>query len=390
MTLPVDRDPNGAGAGARLTIDLAAVAANYRRLARVASGRVGAVVKADAYGLGAAEIAIVLQAQGCEDFFVAHLLEALALKPRLAAHTRIFVLNGLQPAAEARCAAVGATPVLNSLEQAGRWRDLAAAQGRPLPAALQIDTGMTRLGLSCDHLEALAADPSFFLHVPLALVMSHLACSDDPQHRSNQEQLRAFETAAARLPPAPRSLANSSAMFLPPPFHGDLARPGVALYGVSPVRSQANPMTPAIRLEARVIQVRDVAPGRGVGYGLSYARRTPGQIATIAIGYGDGWPRRLSNIGAAYFEGVRLPIAGRVSMDSITLDASRLYEAGLALQLGDYVELIGPHQSLEEVAEQAGTIPYEILTGLGRRYHRVYLAHPPSGAADGVRRGARV
>jgi alanine racemase len=336
-----------------------------------------AVVKADAYGLGAIRAAPALEAAGCRDFFVAHLSEALAVRPALGDQTRLYVLNGLQPGAEAACAAAGVMPVLNSLEQAWRWRDLAVTQGRPLPAGLQIDTGMARLGLPPGDVDFLAAEPSFFDHAPLALLMSHLACSDEPDRSSNVEQLEAFERLTARLPPARLSLANSGGMFLEAAFHGDLARPGVCLYGAAPNADRPNPMAPVVRLDARVIQVRDVAAGQGVGYGLTYARETPGQIATIAVGYADGWPRHLSNAGAAYYRGVRLPIAGRVSMDSITLDVSALTERGIVLHLGDEVELIGPHQTLEDVAAQAGTIPYEILTSLGHRYHRTYVESPP-------------
>jgi alanine racemase len=362
-------------AGGRLTIDLGALVANWRLLAgRLAPGAAcAAVVKADAYGLGALEVGPALEAAGCREFFVAHLSEAYLLLPALSSQARIYVLNGLQPGAERACADAGVTPVLNSLAQAWRWRDLAVALGHPLPAALQVDTGMSRLGLPPADLAPLLADPSFFDHAPLALVMSHLACSDEPDRDSNDAQLAAFEALAARLPPARRSLANSGGIFLGARFDGDLARPGVCLYGAAPNPDRPNPMAPVVRLDARVIQVRDVPAGQGVGYGLAYTRKTPGQIATIAVGYADGWPRSLSNIGAAFYQGVRLPIAGRVSMDSITLDVSVLAEHGLGLQLGDEVELLGPHQTLEDVAVQAGTIPYEILTSLGRRYSRTYL-----------------
>lgn len=362
-------------AGARLTIDLGAVVANYRMLVdRLGpSVAVAAVVKADAYGLGATRVAPALRAAGCEDFFVAHLSEALSLKPALRRAANIYVLNGLQPGAEGACAEAGVTPVINSLAQARRWRDLARRLGRPLPAALQVDTGMSRLGLPPAEVERLAADPSFFDDVPLALLMSHLACADEPERSANADQLAAFEALARRLPAARRSLANSGAAFLPAAFHGDLARPGVSLYGAAPNADGPNPMAPVVRLDARVIQVRDLSAGQGVGYGLTYAREAPGRLATIAVGYADGWLRSLSNRGAAYYRGVRLPIAGRVSMDSITLDASALADHGLTLGLGDEVELLGPHQSLEDVARDAGTIPYEILTSLGRRYSRAYL-----------------
>jgi alanine racemase len=203
--------------------------------------------------------------------------------------------------------------------------------------------------------------------------MSHLACADEAGHEANLRQAEIFARVARTLPAAPRSLANSGGAFLPPAFHHDLVRVGVALYGAAPTVGHPNPMRPVVRLHARVLQVRAAAPGQGVGYGLTYARSSPGRLATIGVGYADGWPRALSNRGAVYFQGVRLPIAGRVSMDSLTLDVSALADQGIEIHPGDEVELLGDHQTLEAVADDAGTIPYEILTALGRRYHRVYL-----------------
>jgi alanine racemase len=364
-------------AGGRLTIDLAALVSNYRLLAgRAGAAQAGAVVKADAYGLGAAVVTQVLESAGCRDFFVAHLVEALALKPAMASRSKVYVLNGLQPGAEAACAASGVIPVLNSLEQARRWRQVAASLGRPLSAALQVDSGMARLGLSPSEVAEIAADPPFFADVPLDLVMSHLACADEPGHPGNARQAAAFAALADLLPPARRSLANSAGVVLPAAFQGDVVRLGVSLYGVAPNADRPNPMAPVVRLDARVIQVREIGAGDGVGYGLTYSRDTPGRIATVAVGYADGWPRHLSGVGAAWCRGVRLPIAGRVSMDSMTLDVTALAEHGLALALGDEVELLGPHQTLEEEAIQAGTVPYEILTGHGRRYQRTWLPAP--------------
>lgn len=369
-------EPSRDRAGGLLTIDLAALAANYLDLAqRARPGKAAAVVKADAYGVEAGRVAPCLERAGCEDFFVAHLDEALTLRPVLSPGARLYVLNGLQPGAEPACAAADVIPVLNGLEQAWRWRDLAVSLGMALPTVVQLDSGMARLGLSTRDLDALLADAGLFDQISLVLVMSHLACSDDPGSVSNAEQLARFARQADRLPAAPRSLANSGGVFLGEAYHGDLVRPGVSLYGAAPTEGP-NPMRAVVRLDARVIQVRDVAAGDRVGYGLTYARETPGQIATIAVGYADGWPRHLSNTGAAYYQGVRLPIAGRVSMDSITLDVSALAERGLVLKLGDVVELLGPHQTLEDVARAAGTIPYEILTSLGRRYHRTYVEDP--------------
>lgn len=365
--------------GGHLTIDLVAIRANYALIAaRVAPARVAAVVKADAYGLGAVPVALALVDEGCQDFFVAHLAEALQLKPSLPAAARIYVLNGVPPGAEASCAASGLLPVLNSWEQAVAWRNLAASQQRRLPALLQIDTGMSRLGLSPQDVARLAEHPDFFAQVEVKQVMSHLACADTPGSAATEEQLARFEALAGLLPPAPRSLANSAGVFAGRGFHGDLVRPGLALYGAGPFEGMASLMQPVVRLDARVIQVRTVQPGTGVGYGLTFTAAKVMKIATVAVGYADGWPRRLGGRGAAYFKGVRLPIVGRVSMDSMTLDVTALADGALAP--GDPVELIGPHQTLEAVAADADTITYEILTSLGRRYARTYVGetvHPP-------------
>lgn len=362
---------NAAMAGGRLTIDLAALAANHALLARrVAPAACAAVVKADAYGLGALRVAPALAAAGCRDFFVAHLAEALSLQPHLPSDARLYVLNGLQPGSERPCAEAGIVPVLNSLEQARRWCEAGRALGRPITAILQLDSGMSRLGFPPSEAEALATDESFRADVKLAYVMSHLACADHPGDNANAAQRARFEALAALFPSVPRSLANSGGAFLPADFHCDLVRPGVALYGAAPNDAGPNPMRPVVQLEARVIQVRTIPAGTGVGYGLTFKADREARIATIAVGYADGWLRSLGNRGAAYFNGVRLPIAGRVSMDSITLDVTALPEG--ALGLGDWVELIGPNQTLDQVAADAGTISYEILTSLGPRYHRIY------------------
>lgn len=363
---------DAAYAGARLTIDLAALRANYRLIAaRAAPARAAAVVKADAYGLGAEQVVAALAAEGCRDFFVAHLAEALALKPSLPAEARVYVLNGLPPGAEALCAGAGVAPVLNSWEQAMAWRALAAARPGPSPAALQVDSGMSRLGLSPQDVARLAQDRAFFEQVEVTLLMSHLACADVPGAPANREQLARFEALAGLLPPIPRSLANSGGCFGAPALRGDVVRPGLALYGAAPIAGEPNPMSPVVRLDARVIQVRTIQPGTGVGYGLTFVAREPRRIATVSLGYADGWPRRLGGRGAAFFDGVRLPIVGRVSMDSMGLDVTALPEGALAP--GAFVELIGRHQSLDDVAADADTVAYEILTGLGRRYARAYV-----------------
>ena len=355
-----------------LTIDLAALRANYRLLIDKAAGAaVAGVVKADGYGLGAGRVASALWDEGCRTFFVAHLDEAMSLRAQLPPAADIYVLNGLAPGSEAACRAGRIRPVLNSLDQIAAWRRTAGEAGIILPAALQIDTGMSRLGLSASEVATLRQTPSLLEGIDAALLMSHLACADEPAHPANQAQLRAFQLLADILPQALRSLANSAGVFLGPDYHFDLVRPGIALYGGCPTSGGANPMRPVVRLDARVVQLRQIPAGAGIGYGLAEVADHPMRLATIAIGYADGWPRCIGEVGAAFYKGHRLPITGRVSMDSIILGASDDAAAGLGA--GEFVELIGSHQSLERVAADAGTISYEILTSLGRRFERRFV-----------------
>jgi alanine racemase len=362
-------------AGAFLTIDVAAAVANWRLLRdRLGRAECGAVVKADAYGLGPERIAPALEAAGCRAFFVADLDEAIALRNWLKPAFRIFVLNGTPPGCAADFLAHDLTPVVNTMAELAAWRAHARKLGRHLPIAPQLDIGMARLGLEPAHAEAIAADPTLLDGLESVLTVGHLACPDDPGHPANAAQLAAFERLRALLPSAPASLASSSGIFLDPRYHFDLARPGVALYGINPTPGMANPMWPVVSLTARVLQLRDVPAGAGVGYGQTATTTRPSRLATIALGYADGWPR--SAAAAAWFGGEKLPFIGRVSMDSIVVDATDL---AATLHEGDRVELIGPHQSVDDVAQAAGTIGYEILTSLGRRLHRAYVgeASPP-------------
>lgn len=371
--------PHVEACSSRLVIDLDAFRANYRTLAaRVAPARCGAVVKANAYGLGVARVGAALHREGCRSFFVAQLCEAGPLARAIGSGATIFILNGLDPGSEAPCVAADAIPVLNSPSQVARWRAHARALGRPLPAALQVDSGMSRLGLSAVDAVALAADPMLSCDLDLRLLMTHLACADEPGRAANADQLAVFRAIAAHVPHVPVSIANSGGVFLPADFHGDLARPGVALFGVDP-GPHAQGLRPVVRLDARVLQIRSVAAGTGVGYGLHHVAATPQRLATIALGYADGWPRCLGSVGAAWHRSARLPIVGRVSMDSLTVDIGALAENDLAE--GDFVELLGPSQSLADVARDAGTIAYEILTRLGARHARI---HVEDGTADAV------
>jgi alanine racemase len=365
-------DPAAARAGAILTIDLDAVADNYRRLCAELGGTAcAAVVKADAYGLGMEKVAPALVRGGCETFFVAHIDEGMELR-RLLRDADIHVFNGLQPGSEPVFAEHRLVPVLNSLgdiEAWARFRDRAGAPPFP-PADIHVDTGMARLGLPPEDVETLGREPDRLGSIDVAYVISHLACADEPGHTLNRQQLDAFRKARAALPGRPASLVNSSGIFLGPDYHFDLARPGAALYGVAPVPGEPNPMAQVVRLQGKILQVRDVDTPQTVGYGATHRIARRGRIATVAVGYADGYLRSLSNSGGANFGDIRVPVVGRVSMDLITLDVSDLPHR--MARPGDLVDLIGPHNPVDRLAAEGGTIGYEILTSLGSRYHRVY------------------
>ena len=352
-----------------LTIDLCAIVENHRRLRREARGsEVAAVVKADGYGLGAREVAAALWQDGVRRFFVAHPDEGLALRGHLPRAT-IFVLHGLQQGGGETVADAALIPVLNDPGELARYATLARRLERRLPAALQIDTGMCRLGFAAAELRRLASDD---LHaLDLRLIMSHLACAEDSGNPMNEAQRKRFEHLRGLLPEAPASLANSSGLYLGPAFHHAICRPGVALYGVNPTPGRANPMAPVVTLEAPVLQVHDVAEPGSVGYGATYRTAPRMRIATVPLGYADGYLRSASGRATARIGGQEVPLAGRVSMDLISLDVSAL--PADAVRPGSMVELIGGPDGVDRLAAAAGTIGYEVLTRLGSRLERRYI-----------------
>jgi alanine racemase len=334
---------------------------------RHSSGPVAAVVKADAYGLGALAVAPALSAAGCRHFFVGPLGEALAIRG-LVPNALIAVLNGLFPGTEAEYIASDFTPVLGSLAEIDAWSAAARAAGRALPAILHIDTGMSRLGLSSGELGELAEDLQRLRGIKIRYIMTHLISSEIPEDPLNRAQLLTFEMACQALPPAPRSVANSSGIFLGGAFGSDLARPGAALYGINPTPGASSPVRLPVLLRARVLAVRDIEPEDTVGYNATWRAARPSRIAIAAIGYADGWLRAQSNRGAAVFDGRPVPLVGRVSMDLTTFDVTD--HPGVVP--GTWLELIGPHRTPDDVALAAGTNGYEVLTSLGRRFHRIY------------------
>jgi alanine racemase len=351
-----------------LDIDLDAVAANWVALGARHAGPVAAVVKADGYGLGAVPVARRLVRAGCRHFFTAHAEEARALRRALPEDAALAVLNGLVPGGAGLYRAERLLPVLGSLAEIAEWRAEAGRAGRPLPALLHVDTGMSRLGLSPRELDAIAADPALLEGIALRYVMTHLVTAEIADDPVNEAQRQRFAAACARLPAAPQSLANSSGIFLGAAFASDLARPGAALYGINPAPGRPNPMLNPVRLSARVLQVREIAAGESVGYNATWTAARPSRIATVAVGYADGFLRALSGRAVACFDGKPVPLVGRVSMDLTTFDATD----HPAIVPGAWLELIGNRATPDDLAACAGTNGYEILTSLGRRYHRRY------------------
>jgi alanine racemase len=362
-------------AGARapesvLTVDLGAIVANYRALAaRAAPAQCSAVVKADAYGLGAVTVGPALARAGCRHFFVAHLNEAVELRGVVPSPAAIYVLHGLAQGDTETFVTHDLVPVLNDLGQVDAWAATARRLSRALPAVIQFDTGMSRLGLEEGEFKTLRTERTRLASLDLRFVMSHLACAEETDNPLNRAQLAEFKAIRAAFPDSKASLANSSGIFLGSDYAFDLVRPGCALYGINPLENKENPMKPAARLDARILQVRRVDHPRTVGYGATHRVSGPTRIATIAIGYADGWLRSFSGRGVAYCGDRPVPFLGRVSMDLVTLDVTAAPEA----KIGDLVELMGPHQDVDAVAAKAGTIGYEILTRLGRRFHRSYV-----------------
>jgi alanine racemase len=366
--------PEARLADAVLTVDLDAVAANWRHLRDLgrAAGRpvdCAAVLKADGYGLGAQPVAQRLFAEGCRHFFVAHADEGIAVRQAVPG-AWICVLNGLPPGADADFVEMRLVPALNDLAQVSAWRSAAQRHAQPLDAVIHLDTGMHRLGLTAEEATLLAGDRMRLRGLRLALLMSHLVSAEKPADPINREQLDRFRAFLARMPGAPASLANSSGIFLGADFHFDLMRPGAALYGINPTPGAANPMRQVATLKARILQVRQIDAMAGVGYNHDWRSARPSRIAVVAVGYADGYLRALGNRGELAIDNHVARVVGRVSMDLLTVDVTDLPED--AVRPGAFAELIGPKQTPDQVAEKARTNGYEILTSLGARFHRQY------------------
>jgi alanine racemase len=362
--------------GGRLTIDLGALAANYHYLsAQVAPAEAAVTIKADAYGLGMAECAPVFWAAGARSFFVALASEGVALRALLPEAT-IYVLHGATAANAGILRDELIVPVLGSPEMIALWRDV----GNGAPCALHVDTGMNRLGLTINEATALAAESLRGLNA--VLLMTHFACADDPDHPKNTLQIDSFNAAKALFLQLKTSLQNSAGAFLGSRARSDIARLGIALYGGEAVNDVANPMQPVVTAETQVMMVRHARAGETVSYGATETLKRDTLIAVCSVGYADGYHRSISGTGVAlratgrpagygFIAGHTVPILGRVTMDQTMFDVTDIPED--KIKTGDYIELLGKNIPLDDAARAAGTIGYELLTSLGRRYHRIYL-----------------
>lgn len=348
-------------APAILTVDLAAVAANYNLIKQKVGSdcAVAGVIKADAYGLGMEKIWAALENEGCPFYFVATPDEALAL--RRLTRKPVAALGGVYPGAEDDFIRHEIIPVLNTHDDIARWRAAAQRHGLRLPAILHFDTGMNRLGLT--EMPGITDTD----RLDIKYVISHFACADEKDHPLTALQFENFQTAAARFPQAKQSIAASSGLFRNAAYHLDMVRPGMALYGLNPTPETNSPMKPVIKLDARIVQVKHIRAGGTVGYGASWRAEKDTIVAIAALGYADGFLRSLSNRAALYYQGHACPVVGRVSMDLVTVDMGPHDPPP-----GAWLEVIGPHQDADDLAAAAGTIGYEILTSLGGRYYREY------------------
>ena len=367
-------------AGGRLTIDLRALVANYHALQHLcAPASVAGVLKADAYGLGAEFVAPALLKAGCDHFFVALPEEGRHLR-NVAPDAAIFVLAGLFEAEAAPFYSdAQLIPVLNTEREIAIWEAHCGVVGEALPCALHVDTGMNRLGLSIEQAIAFAEDNALTQAVQPILLMSHLAVGDNPLHPLNRRQIESFQKVRQSYGGIEASLANSAGIFLGKGAHFELARAGIALYGGAPVAGLKNPMLPVVTAEARIIQIRKVGAGETISYGATVTLERPSTIAVTAVGYADGFMRSLSGSGVplrgliargghGFAGGRRVPVIGRITMDLTMFDITDCGHD--ALQPGDFIELFGPNIPIDEAAEAAGTIAYELLTSLGARWQR--------------------
>jgi len=363
------------GYGGRLTVDLAALRRNWQALDKVSHGALtGAVVKADAYGTGIVQASRALYQAGARFFFAATPDEAVAVRAALPEDSHIFVLDGLFPGAAPLYVGERLMPVLSSLPMLEEWLQACLARNEALPAALHFDTGMNRLGFRLNEASIVRRMIDQLGYAP-QMIMSHLACADQPAHEKNRTQLALFTSVMAQFPGVPASLANSAGLMTGRENHFQMVRPGIALYGGRAVMGRRNPMSAVVTLEAPILQIKDARTGESVGYGATQTLARDSRLAIVALGYADGFLRSLSSSnqrggGRVVVRNQYAPLVGRVSMDTIIVDITELDDVPLP---GEMVEILGPNISVDDHADVANTIGYEILTSLKGRYSRSYV-----------------
>lgn len=375
MTASPDLNQVPPGANGVLTVDLDALVANWRKLEKAAvPAECAGVIKADAYGCGVGPVAAALAAAGCKTFFVATLSEARAARAALPDTASLYVLNGFFQNTGEDYAKLNCRPVIGDLNELAEWDVFCRSSGWRGGAAIHIDTGMNRLGLTAEAAQGILPRIKAGDH-GITLVMSHLVSAEQLNGQTNARQLTAFRAIASEFAGVPAALANSSGVFLGAPYQFDLVRPGAALYGVNPTPEADNPMAPVVGIKARIVQVREVERGDTVGYGSTWTARRPSTIAIVSAGYADGYFRAASSSDGTrgadvIIGGKRCPIAGRVSMDLIAVDVTEL--PAKSVRRGHWATLLGDGITVDELAHHFGTIGYEVLTSLGKRWTRVY------------------
>ena len=329
-----------------------------------------AVVKSDAYGLGAEELSVELHKAGCQFFYAAYLDEGIKLRKCLGPDANIYVLHGLFPGCESDFYEYNLIPVIHDIAQLERWQNFAATQDRRLVTAIQIDTGMARCAIPYKDVPMLVERPELTRNIDITLVLSHLACSDEPDNPFNKQQLDRFNKLRSVLPNAPASLANSGGVFLGENYHFNMVRPGRALFGMTSVEGN-NPMNNVVYLFARVCQIQQVVPGQTIGYSRTYRVKKTMKIATLTVGYADGYAWSLGNKGYVKIAGFRANIVGRISMDLVTVDVTHIPEQVLANT--QWATLIGDDPHIDKLSIDAQTLSRELTVRLGSRPHRIYV-----------------
>ena len=355
-----------------LEINIDSIIHNYQLINnKVGNTECAAVLKADAYGMGASVVAKALDKVGCSTFFVATIDEGIELRACFSKNeNQIAVLSGLLEGSEDIFYSNKLTPVLNDTEQIKKWAIYNKQKKISAPSILHVDTGMNRLGLTINELYDIIKNPTELKELHVEWIMSHLACGDQPRDIMNEKQLSVFLNAKKEFPNVKASLANSAGVFLGQSYHLDMVRPGIALYGSGSGSIPSKPLKQVIKLYSRILQIRTLSTGASVGYGASYRVSEATRVATVGLGYADGYLRSLSNCSWVFFNGLRLPVIGRISMDYITIDITQI--ASEKIKTGDFIEIIGDKFTLDDLATVANTVPHELLTRLGTRHHRIY------------------